>query len=258
MKKLFVLIVLISLLVVNIPPVKADSGDFWQIEIILPIDQSEVLLLGSVEKVQQNLQETIDNQLYDLKLNKAINVNEENFHIFIQGNELEDFRQVAYVRLLPQYNMINHAVDITVDGNFYDETKILIESNPASGYFWNTDNAINNEEYEELNLLLGTSYSQIFYTNKTDNVKFQYRRSWEEESPTSIVYVKLNIDYDVVDLSSPVEKTKEERHDIISEEVYSQTAVPSYPHVLDWRNYIRMPEIRNQGGCGACWAFSIS
>lgn len=257
MKKiLIVMIILIFFVGINPPFVKANSADFWQLEIILPIDQSEVTLLGSVDVVKQNLQETIDNQLIDLNLNKTITVDDENFHITIQGNSLENFRQVAYVKLLPQYNLINHAVDINIEGEFFNETKILIESNPASGYFWNTDNAINNEEYEETNLSVGTSYSQIFYTENVNTINFQYRRYWEQENPTSIVNIKLNNNYNVIDLSSPIEKIEiiadEESLEVVSQGVVT----PPYPDTLDWRNYIRMPEIRNQGGCGACWAFS--
>jgi uncharacterized repeat protein (TIGR01451 family) len=162
------------------------------------------------------------------------------------------------------------ALDEADDGSAVDlrgdqELVIALEGNLSTGYLWqvaSVDDAILQRvgqfEFQQYADVVGSAGQQTLRfraagEGRTDLV-LAYRRSWEDAAPLRTFSIN-------VQTAGPITPI---------EDVYTEVALPSQPRdvgpigsaalptTYEWCSSGGCTPVKNQGGCGSCWAFATS
>ena len=200
--------------------------------------------------------------------------------ILTGGGNMELIRQVIYEILLPGFNFLGGPGIISIQTTTTSDSPITVslESQPGTGYTW----SLNTPEASTFTVQgtptiknrfegPGTTALQTLVLQSSASVaglstlELIYQRPFDKR-PAVTRHLTITVPGPVssIDLSdpNPPDRTTSEFvvHELAGQTDLQQTEInpASLPASFDWRTTGKVSDIRDQGGCGSCWAFGLT
>jgi len=197
-----------------------------------------------------------------------------NHRLFLNGGRnMEVIRQVLYEILLPEFNFLGESgiVSIQTSTTSGSPVTVSLESQPGTGYTW----ALKAPETSTFTLQgIPTTINRFEGPSTTALQTFVLQPSVTGRSTLELIYkrpfdknpaVTRHLTITVQDSLSFIDLSDPNPPDNSTAELTVQTnylqpeiSPASFPASFDWRTSGKVSEIRDQGGCGSCWAFGLT
>jgi C1A family cysteine protease len=241
---------------------------------VVPLEQ--VTLNGGENSIKNTKSTILSNSVTNKNIHSDISVlntgTQTVFKTTVSGTtRLKEMNQTLLSKLRDSVRLTQGPVELTIVGTFKQgqSLPITIEVNPATGYSWSLTEGNDVLYQDKLAVIIpngsaipmpGAPMKQkIYVTSKANGqqtVNLVYRRSWEPNEPVSSqLKVSMGDVPPSLDFSVPAQQPASQPVKSSPSNVQGATTSP-LPAAFDWRTMATLPAIRNQGGCGSCWAFA--
>ncbi|MCX7838387.1 MAG: protease inhibitor I42 family protein [Anaerolineae bacterium] len=180
------------------------------------------------------------------------------------------FQRVAFDDLSIVGGVIGGPAILTLQGSIQhsESISLALESNPSTGYAWTVNaasgvRASDTIQFRQKAGMPGAPAIQTVTLNATRDgdasLVLAYRRAWETFEPTRAITVTAARLAALTPIVNPIAPAVTPPPNL---PVRVPESVNNLPSTFNWAtsdNYLGAPKltpIRNQGGCGSCWAFS--
>jgi inhibitor of cysteine peptidase len=187
------------------------------------------------------------------------------------GMPLDDFRRQFHSEIAKKISFLSGPVRMSISGKAPSagSLTVVVDSNPSTGYHWVADSSSGAEVVFKKTTFNRRSFKhgavqsqQLIFTSSQVNaaqIDLVYARPWRKQDVENI---QLKIETgdalpEVMDLSDPyaVSETVPNANQKSLAQTSSLKEETSLPSSYDWRTYGAVPDIRDQGSCGSCFAF---
>ncbi len=186
--------------------------------------------------------------------------------------DMQLVKQVLYDDLEPLGGLLGGPASITLSGavSAGESVAITLDSNVSTGYTWQVDPldghvlaATGEVSLASKARLLGAPMTQTIRVQAvgsgTATVSLSYRRPWMNSEPaTRRVKLQASRLATLTDLGNPAPLKGVEPSGGHTAPAQLRVASEPLPASFDWRDSGKMPKVRDQGGCGSCWAFATA
>jgi inhibitor of cysteine peptidase len=183
---------------------------------------------------------------------------------------VDDFRRLIHHTLMPEVRLLGHLTELTISGKGTPApaTDVVIAANPSTGYRWTVAKESGFTEGAKTDLVMhtrgvGVPQHQVIHLRNDKNgdnpIKLVYRRTWEQAPVTLRMNLELETlppRLDLSDPEAPAGPAPLPPMETPAASSFQTAAATALPSEFDWRTMGIVPAIRDQGGCGSCWAFA--
>lgn len=210
------------------------------------------------------------------------------------STSLRDMNKIIHSDLAQEINLIGGPAEIVIDGKVVKDQSVpvTLEINPSTGYAWDLVDGSGGKVTEEKSTIykskgavkkdmVGMPMHQVVYLKMGEagqvSTHLVYRRDWE-----GALEITRHLNVSMGDVPSMLDLSDASYRDLINVKGISKirslpdlfinwlrnlitgielrdvkgTSDVVLPSSFDWRTQAVLPSVRNQGGCGSCWAFS--
>jgi len=256
----------------------------WKAEIRLSFTPQMVMLLGGEQALEARLQKEVATRLgsgdIDYVLKKELQTGGGvDYLIAMEGKGLQEFYQAVFSKPY-MAELLAGPVSLDVSGNI-GEGQILtigLDSNPSTGYSWEVAEMdekilrqVGESEFKQESTLLGAAGKQIVRFEAVGGgqttLKLIYHRPWEKDVGATRKILIQAVGVDLADLfaqlnsatSTPAFTQDRENEGPLSIAPAEEPPVASelsLPSAYNWCKRRGCTPVKDQGGCGSCWAFA--
>ena len=195
---------------------------------------------------------------------------------FSGSESIDQLRKAVFEDISPVVDFLGGPIELNVsmpvESN--QELDINLETRLSAGYSWKFSQSTEDVQFIQSTEATFFQRGEGYQSSSIETIKFhaigvgignlqlKYRQPFD---PNSNLHAALNITFsNVVNsldltnpnplITNPAEELSSNSTDTEQIQVLPQDV--SLPSSYDWRNFGVIPDIRNQGSCGSCWAFS--
>jgi len=248
----------------------------WNLEMEISTPVEEARAMGGAEATGEHLMNLAQQDLAGQSVSTGVKLlsigdQEITHQLTMQGSgDVEALRRMLFVQLDQYFDFLGGPVLLTIDGEV-DSTQMLVmtlDARLSTGYSWKIfsyDPAmfepVNEDLFQQETFRLGAPARQSLQLKVLKSglahIELAYLRPFEQEaSPTRKLAIRVTNLPAQLDLSNPEPPASVPLLDLPQADLQASVQ-PMYstPSAFDLRNFITMPDVRNQGNCGSCWAF---
>lgn len=189
------------------------------------------------------------------------------------AHDVEALRRLLYGGLPNGFELLGGTIDLTIhaDATRSAEVRIDLACNPSTGSDWEVVGEgwllVRDVETVASGGRHGAPGWQSFWVRRSSGaapLRFAYSRPWRKgESASRRLDLRMAVVPERLDLTDP--RLRAEPHERADRSVEASAPATSaksdaadLPAAFDWRGAGIVPAVRDQGSCGACWAFAAT